>query len=367
MVGKKKDEIYSDNFYVDKWKVIHRENNEGGNDLVETFEGKIKMEKVDEKKYLGHILSNRNNNMANINYIKIKSRIITSKIFNMLDTLQLGRYYFECGIVFLRSLLRSSIIYSAETYYNLTEAEVREMEKMEESYLLQLYNTETGCPRSQLYLESGVYPLRFEVMKMKIMFLHYIVNEDSHSLISQFYTTQRNFPQKGDWASQTDEICDYLDIKYKQGEFKLMSKQKLKSTLKKKIESEAFEYLLGLRISKGKEIDYKRLEMSDYLLPNKSKLSNDDKKYLFSIRNRMIRINSNFYGQKEKENLCPSECGKFENMLHIYECQILNENTNNHLQYEKIYNGTLVEKIQIYKRMKKNIERRNFYEEKKKM
>ena len=130
----------------------------------------------------------------------------------MLDTLQLGRYYFECGIVFLRSLLRSSIIYSAETYYNLTEAEVREMEKIEESYLLQLYNTETGCPRSQLYLESGVYPLRFEVMKMKIMFLHYIVNEDSHSLISQFYTTKRNFPQKGDWATQTDEICDYLDI-----------------------------------------------------------------------------------------------------------------------------------------------------------
>ena len=30
MVGKNKDEIYSDNFYVDKWKVTHQENLEGG-------------------------------------------------------------------------------------------------------------------------------------------------------------------------------------------------------------------------------------------------------------------------------------------------------------------------------------------------
>ena len=320
------------------------------------------MEQVNEKKYLGQVLSNQNNNMANINYIKRKSRIISNKIFNMLDTLRLGRYFFECGIVFLKSLLRSSIIYSAETYYNLTEAEVREMEKIEESFLIQLYNTEIGCPRSQLYLEGGIYPLRFEIMKIKTMFLHYILNEDTKSLISQFYTTQKNFPQKGDWVSQTNAICDYLEIDCKKEEFKLMSKIKLKSILKKKIENKALEYLLGLRGSKGQEIEYKRLEMSDYLLPNNSQLSNDDKKYLFSIRNRMIRINSNFYGQKKTENLCPSGCGKYENMIHIYECQKLSGNTNINIQYEKIFNGTLAEKIQIYKRMKQNIEKRNLYE-----
>ena len=76
----------------------------------------------------------------------------------------------------------------------------------------------------------------------------------------------------------------------------------------------------------------------------------------------MIRINSNFYGQKKRGYLFLTEWGKFENMKHIYECQKLNWNTKTCLQYEKIYNGNLAEKVQIYKQMKENIEMRTLYE-----
>ena len=360
MVGKGNDEIHSEKFYVDKWKVTHKNKSDGGNYLVETFEGKVLVERVDQKKYLGQIISNKNNNMANICDIKIKSDIISKKIFNMLDTLRLGRYYFECGIIFLKSLLRSSIVYSAETYYNLTEAELRELEKIEENYLIQLYSTEKGCPRSQLYFESGLYSLRFEIMKIKVLFLHYILNQDSNSLISQFYTAQSEDPQRGDWVSQTNSICEYLDID--RGKLKIMTKEKLKSILNIKIRKKALEYLLKLRGSKGKEIIFTKLEMSDYLLPNDSKLSNVDKKYLYAIRNRMIKIQSNFYGQGEKESFCPSECGQYLNMNHIYVCQNLNKNTNISLPYEKIFNGKLREKIIVFNRMKQNIENMKWFE-----
>ena len=118
------------------------------------------MESVDEYKYLGHQISNKNHNMVNISQIKKKSIGIIKKIFSMLEKMKLGKYYFECGIKLLNSILRHSILYSAETYYNLNEKEKRELEKIEENYMRQLIGTEKGCPVTQIYLESGQYPAR---------------------------------------------------------------------------------------------------------------------------------------------------------------------------------------------------------------
>ena len=46
-------------------------------------------------------------------------------------------------------------------------------------------------------------------------------------------------------------------------------------------------------------------------------------------------------------------------MKHIYKCAVLNRNP---LKYEfnKIYNGKLLEQIEIMKRFEENIERNNF-------
>ena len=86
---------------------------------------------------------------------------ITRKIFTKLESLKLRKYYFECALIFLNVILRSSILYASETYYGLTEAQVRQIERIEENFLRKLFKTSRGCPISQLYLESGHIPARF--------------------------------------------------------------------------------------------------------------------------------------------------------------------------------------------------------------
>ena len=43
------------------------------------------------------------------------------------------KYYFECGMLFMNVMLRSSILYASETYYNLKENEIRQLERVEEN------------------------------------------------------------------------------------------------------------------------------------------------------------------------------------------------------------------------------------------
>ena len=109
--------------------------------------------------------------MINITQLKNKSIGTIRKIFTKLESLKLGKYYFECGIIFLNVMLRSSIIYACETYYGLTESQIRQIERIEEQYLRKLFKTSKGCPIAQLYLESGHIPARFQIFKSRLLFL----------------------------------------------------------------------------------------------------------------------------------------------------------------------------------------------------
>ena len=44
-------------------------------------------------------------------------------------------YYFECAMILLNVILRPSILYACEVYYNLKENELREIERIEENFL----------------------------------------------------------------------------------------------------------------------------------------------------------------------------------------------------------------------------------------
>ena len=72
-------------------------------------------------------------------------------------------------------MLRSSILYASETYYNLKEQEIRQLERIEESFMRQVLKTKRGCPIKQMYLELGQDPARFDIFKLRLFFLKYIL------------------------------------------------------------------------------------------------------------------------------------------------------------------------------------------------
>ena len=119
--------------------------------------------------------------MANINSLKTKSKGTIRRIFNRLSGLNLRKYYFECSIIMMKALLRSSILYACETYYDLKETEIRHIERIEEGFLRELLKTGKGCPIAQLYLEIGLEPARFEIMKIRLLYLKYILDQNEES------------------------------------------------------------------------------------------------------------------------------------------------------------------------------------------
>jgi hypothetical protein len=93
--------VLNSSLCVHKWTVEHVENKTTGDtELVEHYAGQVEIEKCTEQKFLGFIISASGDNMANIRSLKNKSIGTIKKIFSKLNSLNLQKYYFECGVIF---------------------------------------------------------------------------------------------------------------------------------------------------------------------------------------------------------------------------------------------------------------------------
>ena len=175
LIGKNQESALNSPLCVDNWSLEHVENH---TELVETYTGQVQISQTAEQKYLGFILSSSGDNMANIRALQKKSIGIIRKIFTKLHSLNLQQYYFEVGMTFMNVMLRSSILYACETYYNLKETEIRQIERIEESFMRQLLKTTKGCPINQIYLELGQPPARYDIYKLRMFFLKYMLDQE---------------------------------------------------------------------------------------------------------------------------------------------------------------------------------------------
>ena len=199
-VGKNKKLNPSQTLEVDSWDVKFDKEDK----LLETEGGKTTMEEVTEIKYLGFVVSSDASNVANISDKRNKSFSTIRSITNMIKGLK--TYTVQNGLIYLNSLLRSSILYGGETYYNLTERQLRMIEIIEEDCLVKILNTGSKVQTSLLYLETGQLPARFQIDIMMLNFLKYILHQDKNSLMSRFFLAQCLHPTRGDWVSNVKKI-----------------------------------------------------------------------------------------------------------------------------------------------------------------
>ena len=258
-------------------------------------------------------------------------------------------------------MLRTSILYACETYYNLKENEIRQLERIEESFLRKMFKTTRGCPLSQLYLESGLAPARFEIKKIRLLFLQYILQESPESQLYRFLQLQIESPTKGDWATSCIQDLKELDLELSFDDIKALKKTQFTKILKKSIKQKAFEYVIKKQKKKGQDICYTELKMAEYLMPNSENISIEDRRNIFEIRNRMLPINENF-PKNDGENRCC--CQQIEDTKHIYTCKIWNQESEQNC-FEEIYKENMPKLVKVYKRFRKNyIKREEYHNEK---
>ena len=106
------------------------------------------------------------------------------------------------------------------------------------------------------YLELGIVPLRFEIMKRKLLFLQYILKQDKNSMIYRILKATEENPINGDFVITCKKYLETLRFKITFKEIENLTKLQFRKILKERIRNEAFEFLTSwaeLGLSPGRD------------------------------------------------------------------------------------------------------------------
>ena len=104
----------------------------------------------------------------------------------ILDSTYFGKYYHEVAIVLRGSLFLSSILLNSEAWINYTDKDVRILEQCDEILLGKILDCDANTSNALKYLELGVSPIRYQIMRRKLSFLQYILKQDKNQLYIKF-------------------------------------------------------------------------------------------------------------------------------------------------------------------------------------
>ena len=156
--------------------------------------------------------------------------------------------------------------------------------------LSKIVECEANTSNTFKYLELGIVPIRFEIMKRKIIFLQYILKQDKESMMFKVFKATCENPIKNDFVEKCKKYLQQLNIKMSFEEIGQMSNMKFKNIVKQKTEEAGFKYLL---IEKNKQtkiadLNYENLEMQEYL--NDGNRNTRISKLIFKARGRNLNI-----------------------------------------------------------------------------
>ena len=117
---------------------------------------------------------------------------------NFLKQISLGNFFFEIALLLRQTMFLSSVLLNAETWVNLSKTNITDLESLDEMLLRKFLDAPAKSPIPGLYLELGVYPIRFHIIEKRLMFLHHILKCEDNRLISKVFWAQEKNPVKND-------------------------------------------------------------------------------------------------------------------------------------------------------------------------
>ena len=244
--------------------------------------------------YLGDVIAANGRHDKNVLNRKNKGLGIINQIMQILQSTYYGKYYFEVALVLRESLLLSSLLLNSEAWVNLTEQDIRKLEQTDEILLSKILDCEANTNNIFKYLELGVAPLRFEVMKRKVLFLQYILQQKKDSMIYKVFEATLKNPLKNDFVQTCEKYLKSLKINLSLTEIEKLTKWRFKKIVKEKTTLAAFEFLMHEKdktrkdgkMSKISILKYETLELQQYLLEGNTNIS----KFISKARSQTLDL-----------------------------------------------------------------------------
>ena len=287
-------------------------------------------------KYLGDHVSDGWEPLYNKRWDKAQGYIAIC--LAMCSEISLGFQVYNTAKLFHQSIFINGALTNMETWPNCTSARIQSFERLEQMYFRKVLSAHSKTPIESIYLELGVIPLTFQLMKRRIMYLQLILKRNDDEITKQVILAQTNDCYDGDFLAQTEKDMKNLSITRKY--LTSVSKETLKLQLVEKVNEAAFQFLMSKaeNHSKVNKELYTSCEGSSYF--SDSRFTPDLANLLFKFRTRGFLVKNNFRNNYRNTNImCPLCEDSDDTQEHLFECKAMRDVTIEDVQYNDIFSS----------------------------
>ena len=311
------------------------------------------MKNVSEAVYLGQILDSTGSIDPTIQSRKLKAVGINSQIMSLLNSVSLGRFYVQVGLVLRDAMLVNSILTGCEAWPYLTEENIHTLEDCDVSLMRKIFSSHPKVNKISFYIETAKLPLRYIISKRRLMYHHHILTRNLEELIRKVYQAQKENPCIKDWALIVNEEKLKYNIFLSDEQISTMSKRKYKLLVDNQVNKFAFHKLLETARTQSKcseilhNLETDKIQIQEYLKSNK--FTKEYQQVLFSLRTKSYPFKINFRHQFHADMSCRI-CEKedtIEDFHHTIICEeIIKYYSGGHLNFDDVY-GSLKEQLKF--------------------
>lgn len=134
-------------------------------------------------------------------------------------------------------------MFNSEVWNAISEASYIKLQDIYELYFRRIINVIKTVPKESIYITFGVIPIKYIIMKRRLMYWWHLNNVNKKELIYKIYNCQKLKMQKNDWSNSVNEDVKELKPDIEEEELSNVSKEKFKKYINKKVEDKVKEIM----------------------------------------------------------------------------------------------------------------------------
>ena len=247
-----------------------------------------KMKEVQSIVCLGDVFNSKHNNDDLMkDRVKRGTKAMIS-IQGFMREASLGIHTINVHILLHNAIFLASILFNAQAWSNISNKNLLQITTIQLKFLKKMMKARPSTANSFVYLELGILPMKYELHKRQLSFLHHIIHLDEDDPVQKNWKHQIAMPEYNNWWTGVKELMLRYSIGMAEDDIKELSKESYKERVKKAVKKKAFEELnLECQNKENtKHIHYpefKKQKYIDKLYPNHSSI-------IFRCRSKTLNI-----------------------------------------------------------------------------
>jgi hypothetical protein len=239
-------------------------------------------------------------------------------IIGFMRETQLGAHTISVYLLLHNAIFLASILFNSQAWSNMTDNNIQQISVIQLKLLKKAMKARPSTANAFVYLELGILPVKYEIHKRQLSFLHHIVHLSDEDPVRKVWRHQTMMPDHVNWWSGVKSLMSKYSINWTEDQIMEMSKEAYKRKVKEAVKNIAFEELRmecqGKK--KTKDLIYTELKAQNYI----TRLSPGHSRTIFRARSQTLNIKDHARYQF-KDGMHCRWCGVSDETLdHIVNC-----------------------------------------------